>query len=123
MAYGKAIDALAQGGRWEEALSLLKDMRRVLETEPPPEAYVAALTACRNAGQWQEATALLQEMESPNVECYNIVVDACGREGTVIQLPPPPSKRSTFSLRYKFLFNEPLYLQANWRRRWLWLMK
>lgn len=66
VSFTAAIDACAQQGQWNMALSLLDEMRA--EGVPPTvRSFSAAISACGKGQQWARAVALLREMEAVGV--------------------------------------------------------
>jgi pentatricopeptide repeat protein len=84
--YNAAISACAKGGQWQQALSLLQEMREK-GVIPDRITYSAAISACGKGGQWQQALSLLQEMRekgvTPNVITYSAAISACEKGGEV----------------------------------------
>ncbi|CAE8644629.1 unnamed protein product, partial [Polarella glacialis] len=67
--YKGVIDALGASDKWQDALLLLRDMRKL-----DPLAvlnlltYTAAVTACSRSGQWVQAMMLLQDVRAENMK-------------------------------------------------------
>lgn len=53
--------AVAWNGRWQEALTLLDEMRSE-GVAPDQFAFGAAVNACAKGGQWERAVALLDKV-------------------------------------------------------------
>ena len=69
--YAQVINALADALRWEEALGLLKEMRRAGHR---PEVLTCAkvVAACERRQRWKEALQLLDEMRTDDYEFYEM---------------------------------------------------
>lgn len=69
-----------KGGRWQRALSVLKEMRTA-SVAPDQYCFSGAIWSCEKGGQWERAASLLQEMRKvgrkagwkPNDGCFNTV--------------------------------------------------
>ncbi|CAM9855373.1 unnamed protein product, partial [Choristocarpus tenellus] len=70
-----------KSGKWEEALSLLEEMRRAgPHCHPNVKTYTAAISACGRAGQWKRACELHERMQEeglvPDPVSFNAVINA-----------------------------------------------
>lgn len=70
----------AQGGNWEAAVGLLREMV-AREMDVNVFSYGRAMLACKRAGQWRVALDLLREMQTvsglqPSSFCYETVISA-----------------------------------------------
>lgn len=79
--YSAAISCCGAGGKWEEALDLIKRMQTGnARTRPNKIAYSAAISACGKSGRHKEALELFQEMKEQGLEpdrvAYNSVLSA-----------------------------------------------
>ncbi|CAE7482365.1 unnamed protein product [Symbiodinium microadriaticum] len=72
-----ALAACGAGGRWEEALQLLKDVPEKQCADV--QTWNAAIAACASAGRWEEALWLLEEEMNaePDLYSYNSAITAC----------------------------------------------
>lgn len=85
--YNAAINACAQSGEWETALSLADEMRRsvpVLGTGAGPDVFTfnSIMHGMASAGECERLLVLLGEMReeygvSPDVVSYNTAMAAC----------------------------------------------
>ena len=79
-AYGAAMEACQRASRWEPALELLSEIRRLPKT-PTAANYRSAILACERAGEMLKALWLLEEMLEaglkPDRATYNSAVGAC----------------------------------------------
>jgi len=82
--YSTALAACGEAGKWEKALSLLKEMSS-LGVQPNVVAYTAAISACGKGGQAAFALGLFQEMKmnnvALNVQCCNTLLWALSKGG------------------------------------------
>eukprot|EP00439_Symbiodinium_sp_Y106_P065236 s1259_g10.t1 len=80
-AYGAAMEACQRASRWEPALELLSEIRRLPKTRPTAANYRSAILACERAGEMLKALWLLEEMLEaglkPDRATYNSAVGAC----------------------------------------------
>lgn len=79
--FSAAISCCGNGGRWEEALSLIKTMQRGgPKSRPNKIAYTAAISACGRSGKADEALKLFTDMKEqglqPDRVAYNAVISA-----------------------------------------------
>lgn len=105
MSYNTVMTACGEGGSWELALKLFREMappggpaappvagaagvaRRRGPVAPDLMAYNTIIDVCKKRGRWQEAVDILREMSrppgvvSPNVVTYTSAFVACGRSG------------------------------------------
>eukprot|EP00549_Striatella_unipunctata_P025407 CAMPEP_0118691436 /NCGR_PEP_ID=MMETSP0800-20121206/10681_1 /TAXON_ID=210618 ORGANISM="Striatella unipunctata, Strain CCMP2910" /NCGR_SAMPLE_ID=MMETSP0800 /ASSEMBLY_ACC=CAM_ASM_000638 /LENGTH=298 /DNA_ID=CAMNT_0006589219 /DNA_START=20 /DNA_END=916 /DNA_ORIENTATION=+ len=77
--YSSAISACGHGGRWKEALELIRQMKEGgPKTRPNRVAYTAAITACGRSGEWKHALELFDTMRNeglqPDRVAYNALV-------------------------------------------------
>lgn len=78
--YSSAISACGDGGRWEHAVSLLREMQAKALVDPTVICYNSAITACGKSGAWRNAVAILRELHSagvsatPNTRSYNAAI-------------------------------------------------
>ena len=84
-AYSTAIDALAQTGQWERALSLVSDLENAGSTaKPESHCYGAAMRACMRAGRWQSVLNLYERMVELGVDrtthTLAPTLAACGKD-------------------------------------------
>ena len=88
VAYGLAISACGNAGRWKDGIKLLEDMKKQVPINSKNTnnngyvmAYTAAITGCAQAGYWQEAFQLLNDMieasHTPNAITYAAVITSC----------------------------------------------
>ena len=88
MHFNAAIDACGKSGRWEEALSLLREMASMPSDAMRPDAFSfsSAISAQAKAPDgWRRALALLRAMRMHGLEpsryCYNAAITVCGSGG------------------------------------------
>ena len=86
--FNAAIDACGKSGRWEEALSLLREMASMPSDAMRPDAFSfsSAISAQAKAPDgWRRALALLRAMRMHGLEpsryCYNAAITVCGSGG------------------------------------------
>jgi len=88
VAYGLAISACGNAGRWKDGIKLLEDMKEQVPINSKNTnnngyvmAYTAAITGCAQAGYWREAFQLLNDMiessHTPNAITYSAVISSC----------------------------------------------
>ena len=88
------MTALANCGRWREAVELIRAMRAQQEASSSSgrpavslQCYTAAIAACGKAGRWKEALRLWTEILSASshlradVRCVTKVLNACAHAG------------------------------------------
>ena len=86
MHFNAAIDACGKSGRWEEALSLLRQMASMPSVSPDAFSFSSAIAAQAKAPDgWRRALALLRAMRMHGLEpsryCYNAAITVCGSGG------------------------------------------
>jgi len=74
--FSATISCCGSGGRWEEALKLIKTMHSGSpKTRPNKISYTAAISACGRSGEYQHALELFNEMKNqgllPDLVAYN----------------------------------------------------
>jgi len=79
--YSAAISCCGSGGRWKEALAIIKEMQSGgPKLRPNKIAYTAAISACGKSGRHQEALELFTDMKEqglqPDQVAYNAVFSA-----------------------------------------------
>jgi pentatricopeptide repeat protein len=79
--FSAAISCCGAGGRWEEALTLIKTMQNGgPKTRPNKIAYTAAISACGRSSKPDEALKLFNDMKDeglqPDRVAYNAVISA-----------------------------------------------
>ena len=83
-AYTAAMRAATEGGRWEAALSVWRDMCNV-GCKPTGHAYSAVISACAFGGEWRRAVSLFDEMLGcgikPDVVSCTSLITALGSDG------------------------------------------
>ncbi|CAK0866989.1 unnamed protein product, partial [Prorocentrum cordatum] len=67
LSYNAGISACEKGEKWQQALSLLREMRAA-RSEPNVVSYSAGVSACEKGEQWQRALSLLSEMRGEKLE-------------------------------------------------------
>ena len=83
--FSTTLSALANGGKWQEALYLLERMRQI-GMEPSLRCVTAAISSCARHGKWQQALSLWRAaLASPSIQvdtpCVAAVVDVCAAAG------------------------------------------
>ena len=86
--FNAAIDACGKSGRWEEALSLLREMASMPSPSMRPDAFSFSSTISAQSKApdgWRRALALLRAMRMHGLEpsryCYNAAITVCGSGG------------------------------------------
>ena len=86
--FNAAIDACGKSGRWEEALSLLREMASMPSPSMRPDAFSFSSTISAQSkapNGWRRALALLRAMRMHGLEpsryCYNAAITVCGSGG------------------------------------------
>ena len=83
-AYTSAMRAATEGGNWEAALSVWKDMHEA-RCKPTGHAYSAVISACASGGEWRRAVSLFDEMLGsgikPDVVSCTSLITALGADG------------------------------------------
>lgn len=79
--YSGAIGACGAGGRFEEALELIKIMQKgPLKSRPNKISYTGAISACARCGEWAPALQLFVSMRADRIVCdtvsYNALLSA-----------------------------------------------
>jgi len=79
--YSAAISACGAGGRFEEALKLIKIMQKgPLKSRPNKISYTGAISACARCGEWEPALQLFLNMRADRIICdtvsYNALLSA-----------------------------------------------
>lgn len=79
--YSAAISACGSGGRFEEALKLIKIMQKgPLKSRPNKISYTGAISACARCGEWAPALQLFVNMRADRIICdtvsYNALLSA-----------------------------------------------
>ena len=79
VALNSAMDACVRGKRWQHALVLFEDFRR-LSVESDVVSYCTAVGACAQAALWPACVVLLAEMVDEDLEVQvarNTALAAC----------------------------------------------
>ncbi|CAM9754448.1 unnamed protein product [Scytosiphon promiscuus] len=89
VSYNCALTACKKAGRPQEAVALLREMRRE-GRHPDLISYNTTISACVKGREWQTALAILREMQRteesgvvPDVYSYGSVITACSTAGKV----------------------------------------
>jgi len=92
--YSAVISCCSSGGRYQEALSLIKEMRDGSPyVRPNLIAYTGAISACARSGEWSHALKLFVDMKADRIQfdivAYNALISAfanAGEQDMVFQL-------------------------------------
>jgi pentatricopeptide repeat protein len=67
---------LSKAGQWQEALTLLDDMK-ACAVPAAPKVYNMAMTAVERGGQWQHAPAMVARMTAEGVQPDTVTYNTC----------------------------------------------
>lgn len=84
--YSAVISCCSSGGRYQEAINLIKQMRSGSpRIRPNLIAYTGAITACARSGEWSHALKLFVDMKADRIKCdiavYNALLSAFANGG------------------------------------------
>lgn len=81
--YTALLSAYSRSGLFDQAFSLLEQMKNTLECQPDVHTYTVLIKSCLHFSAFDKAEALLSDMAAqgikPSVVTYNVLIDAYGK--------------------------------------------
>lgn len=81
--YTALLSAYSRSGLFDEAFSLLEEMKNTPECRPDVHTYTILIKSCLHVFAFDKVEALLSDMEAqgvrPNIVTYNVLIDSYGK--------------------------------------------
>lgn len=95
--YTALLSAYSRSGRFDQAFSLLEQMKNTLEYQPDVHTYTVLIKSCLHVFAFDKVNALLADMAAqgikPSIVTYNILIDAYGKARKYFPNLPFPFKK------------------------------